>query len=269
MNSRRLVPILTVLCTVTVLAQPRALPERWSEGRAAQWYAAQPWLVGSNYIPATAINELEMWQAETFDPATIERELGLAEGLGMTTMRVFLHDLLWQQDAAGYRSRIDQFLAIAARHRIKPLLVLFDSCLGSESAARSAAGAYTRRPQLRLAAESGRESPPGSCRAPAPAHVRDGRGRGLRQGSARARLGHLERARQHERQQLRQAGACQQGRPRAGPAAAGVRLGAGGGCRAAADVRRVEGRLVGGREAVAHGAHPAGTVRRDFVPQLR
>jgi hypothetical protein len=128
MNSRRLVPILTVLCTVTVLAQPRALPGRWSEGRAAEWYAAQPWLVGSNYIPATAINELEMWQAETFDPATIERELGLAEGLGMTTMRVFLHDLLWQQDAAGYRSRIDQFLAIAARHRIKPLLVLFDSC---------------------------------------------------------------------------------------------------------------------------------------------
>jgi hypothetical protein len=128
MNSRRLVPILTVLCTVTVLAQPRALPGRWSEGRAAEWYAAQPWLVGSNYIPATAINELEMWQAETFDQATIERELGLAEGLGMTTMRVFLHDLLWQQDAAGYRSRIDQFLAIAARHRIKPLLVLFDSC---------------------------------------------------------------------------------------------------------------------------------------------
>ena len=127
MNSRRLVPILTVLCTVTVLAQPRPAPGRWSEGRAAQWYSAQQWLVGSNYIPATAINELEMWQAETFDPATIEKELGLAEGLGMNTMRVFLHDLLWQQDAAGYRARIDQFLAIAARHRIKPLLVLFDS----------------------------------------------------------------------------------------------------------------------------------------------
>lgn len=127
MNSRRLVPILTVLCTVTVLAQPRPAPGRWSEGRAAQWYSAQPWLVGSNYVPATAINELEMWQAETFDPATIEKELALAEGLGMNTMRVFLHDLLWQQDAAGYRARIDQFLAIAARHRIKPLLVLFDS----------------------------------------------------------------------------------------------------------------------------------------------
>jgi hypothetical protein len=140
MNSRRLVPILAVLCTLTVFAQspttsasPQSGPAspvsgRWSEGRAAQWYAAQPWLVGSNYIPATAINELEMWQADTFDPATIDKELGMAEGLGMTTMRVYLHDLLWQHDAAGYRARIDQFLTIAAKHRIKPLLVLFDSC---------------------------------------------------------------------------------------------------------------------------------------------
>jgi hypothetical protein len=140
MNSRRVVPILTVLCTLTAFAQsptPSVSPQpaaastasgRWSEGRAAQWYAAQPWLVGSNYIPATAINELEMWQADTFDPATIDKELGMAEGLGMTTMRVYLHDLLWQHDAAGYRARIDQFLTIAAKHGIKPLLVLFDSC---------------------------------------------------------------------------------------------------------------------------------------------
>jgi hypothetical protein len=90
--------------------------------------AKQPWLVGSNYIPANAINELEMWQADTFDPQTIDKELGWAEELGMNTMRVFLHDLAWQQDATGYRQRIDRFLAIAAKHHIKPLLVLFDSC---------------------------------------------------------------------------------------------------------------------------------------------
>jgi hypothetical protein len=69
-----------------------------------------------------------MWQADTFDPKTIDKELGWAEDLGMTTMRVFLHDLPWQQDAAGYRGRINQFLDIAARHHIRPLFVLFDSC---------------------------------------------------------------------------------------------------------------------------------------------
>lgn len=100
---------------------------RWSEQTANDWYAREPWLVGSNYIPKDAINELEMWQADTFDPAEIDKELGWAEGLGMNTMRVFLHDLLWQ-DPAGFQKRLDQFLAIAARHHIKPLLVLFDSC---------------------------------------------------------------------------------------------------------------------------------------------
>ncbi|MGE5812952.1 MAG: 1,4-beta-xylanase, partial [Acidobacteriota bacterium] len=120
--------VLVLLCTVRTFAQPSAGSGRWSEEQANAWYAAQPWLVGSNYVPANAINELEMWQADTFDPGTIDKELGWAEGLGMTTMRVFLHDLPWQQDAEGFRSRIDQFLAIAARHHIRPLFVLFDSC---------------------------------------------------------------------------------------------------------------------------------------------
>jgi Cellulase (glycosyl hydrolase family 5) len=102
--------------------------QRWSQEKADAWYQQQPWLVGANYIPATAINELEMWQADTFDPKQIDKELGWAEGLGMNTMRVFLHDLLWQQDAEGFRKRIDQFLTIAAKHHIRPILVLFDSC---------------------------------------------------------------------------------------------------------------------------------------------
>lgn len=117
---------IAVLCLSTHLTLAQA--PRWTEQRANDWYSQQPWLVGSNFIPKSAINELEMWQEATFDPAEIDRELGWAEGLGMNTMRVFLHDLLWQQDAPGFRKRIDQFLAIAARHHIRPILVLFDSC---------------------------------------------------------------------------------------------------------------------------------------------
>ena len=82
---------------------------RWTEQKANEWYAKQPWLVGSNYIPRSAINELEMWQEATFNPEQIDQELGWAESLGMNTMRVFLHDLLWQQDAEGFKKRIDQF----------------------------------------------------------------------------------------------------------------------------------------------------------------
>jgi len=99
----------------------------WTTERANNWYSRQSWLVGSNFIPSTAINELEMWQADTFDLPTIDRELGWAESLGMNTMRVFLHNLLWQQDSAGFLKRVDQFLAVADKHHIRIMFVIFDS----------------------------------------------------------------------------------------------------------------------------------------------
>lgn len=100
----------------------------WTKEQANAWYGKQAWLVGCNFIPSTAINELEMFQAETFDTATINRELGWAASLGMNTVRVYLHDLLWEQDATGFLKRLDTFLEIARRHNIKPMFVLFDSC---------------------------------------------------------------------------------------------------------------------------------------------
>jgi Cellulase (glycosyl hydrolase family 5) len=118
--------IVLTLCG-TARAQLGSLP-RWTETQASEWIARQPWMVGSNYIPATAINELEMWQPETFDPSQIDKELAWAQSIGLNTVRVFLHDLLWQQDAPGFKKRIDTFLAIADKHHIRSLLVLFDSC---------------------------------------------------------------------------------------------------------------------------------------------
>lgn len=103
-------------------------PGRWSVERARAWQASQPWLVGCNYIPSTAVNQLEMFQAESFDPETIDRELGYAEDLGFTSVRVFLHDLLWEQDRDGFLARCEQVLSIADRHGIKVMFVLFDSC---------------------------------------------------------------------------------------------------------------------------------------------
>ncbi|HZD33442.1 MAG TPA: cellulase family glycosylhydrolase [Candidatus Angelobacter sp.] len=121
--------IYIVLTATFLMAQAG---QRWSAEKANAWYQQQPWLVGANYIPASAINELEMWQADTFNPAQIDQELGWAESLGMNTMRVFLHDLLWEQDAKGFQQRLDQFLSIAAKHHIRPMLVLFDSCWDPE-----------------------------------------------------------------------------------------------------------------------------------------
>jgi hypothetical protein len=109
-------------------AQQKITRQVWSAEQANAWYSKQPWLVGANFLPSNAINQLEMWQAETFDTVTIARELKWAASIGMNTMRVFLHDLAYKQDPAGFKKRIDIFLRIAARYGIKPLFVLFDSC---------------------------------------------------------------------------------------------------------------------------------------------
>ncbi len=100
----------------------------WSAEEANAWYQKQPWLVGCNFIPSTAINELEMWQADTFDPKTIDKELGWAQGLGFNVIRVYLHNLAWETDRAGFVTRIGTFLGIADKHKIKVVFVLFDDC---------------------------------------------------------------------------------------------------------------------------------------------
>ena len=102
--------------------------EAWTPRAANAWYGKQPWLIGANYNPATAINQFEMWQEASFDPATIDKELGWAQAMGMNTMRVYLHNMLWENDAPGFKKRLDAFLVIAAKHRIRPVFVLFDSC---------------------------------------------------------------------------------------------------------------------------------------------
>lgn len=124
-----LTPLLAILFAATAPMATAADGERWSQAEAKSWYEQQPWLVGANYTTSNAINQLEMFQAGTFDPVAIDRELGWArEKFGMNTMRVYLHDLLWKQDQKGFLKRLDQFLAIAAKHGIRPMLVLFDSC---------------------------------------------------------------------------------------------------------------------------------------------
>jgi hypothetical protein len=114
-----------LLSLLAALSIPAA--ERWSEEKANQWYASTPWLVGCNFSPSTAINQLEMWQADTFDLPTIDRELGWAESLGFNSVRVFLHHLPFEQDREGLFKRMEQFLETADRHHVGVMFVLFDS----------------------------------------------------------------------------------------------------------------------------------------------
>lgn len=110
------------------LQENQVISQIWTKKKARDWYEAQEWLIGSNYNPRTAINQLEMWQSGDFGPETIAEELDWAEDMGMNTMRVYLHDLLWEQDSTGFLERINTFLEISDERNIKPLFVFFDSC---------------------------------------------------------------------------------------------------------------------------------------------
>lgn len=100
----------------------------WSPEKANTWYKNQPWMAGCNFQPSTAINQLEMFQAGTFDPETLDKELGWAQDLGLNTMRVFLHHVAWTSDKKGFKERLDNYLAISSKHKIKTILVFFDDC---------------------------------------------------------------------------------------------------------------------------------------------
>lgn len=119
---------LLLLCSASLIAQTKTVAGVWSAAKANAWYAHHKWINGANFTPSTAINQLEMWQAETFDPKTIDRELGYAESIGFNAMRVFLHSVVWKEDAKGFKSRINKYLEIADKHHIQTIFVFFDDC---------------------------------------------------------------------------------------------------------------------------------------------
>lgn len=112
------------LCT----ALPAHARDMWTKDEANGWYDQQPWMVGANYNNRSAINQFEMWQADTFNPEEIDQELGWAADMGMNIMRVYLHNMLWEEDAEGLKQRMETFLDIAEKHDIRIMFVLFDSC---------------------------------------------------------------------------------------------------------------------------------------------
>jgi len=122
--------LLLLITSIATIAQSKI----WTKQQANDWYKKQGWLVGADFLPSTAINQLEMWQAETFDSATIDRELGWAHNIGMNVMRVYLHDLAWQEDPEGFKNRMNRYLAISTKNQIKTLFTIFDDCWNPDPA---------------------------------------------------------------------------------------------------------------------------------------
>lgn len=116
-----------ILLTLAIMGLAQT-PQKWDASRALSWQKEQGWLVGCNYINASSVNQLEMWQESTFRPQEIDKELGWAEKVGYNFIRVFLHDVAYNQDPEGFKKRINIFLDICQKHKIKVGFVFFDDC---------------------------------------------------------------------------------------------------------------------------------------------
>ena len=101
---------------------------RWTAERAAEWAASVGWAKGFNYVPSTAVNTTEFWQADTFDETTIAREMEWAADIGYNSCRVFVQYLVWEADPAGLLARLRRFVDIAGANGISTMFTLFDDC---------------------------------------------------------------------------------------------------------------------------------------------
>ena len=122
---RKILLTMTLFALAATLGFAKKPAERWSEEKANAWMAKQGWIVGCDYVCATAINQIEMWQAETFDPATMDKEMGWAEGLGFNTVRVFLSNLVYTADPKGFKARFEEFLGIIEKHHIRAIVTFW------------------------------------------------------------------------------------------------------------------------------------------------
>ncbi len=125
-----IIPLLLAGCST---GEKNVTTKVWTIERANEWYKETGWISGCNFLPSTAVNSIEFWQKETFDPETIDRELGYAEDLGFNTMRVWLNSLVYRDDPEGFKNRVEQYLAIADKHKIKTMFVFFCDCFNRDS----------------------------------------------------------------------------------------------------------------------------------------
>lgn len=127
--------IMLTLVIVRTSAEPSMQPEQWSVEKANQWYASQSWIVGCNFLPSTAVNDVEMWQSESFDLQTIDEELALARQWGFNSVRVFLNYIVWEAEPDALKKNFTAFLEIAEKHGLSVMPILLDDCNFSNNVA--------------------------------------------------------------------------------------------------------------------------------------
>ena len=115
---------LTTLLSLAMILLFSSGPQAAEPHRTSRW-------VGANYTPAGCVNAVQLWHE--FPAEVIQRELAAAkEHFGITSLRVYLHNIPFDAEKDRFLQRIEEFLALCDRHGIKPGFVFFDDCWNHE-----------------------------------------------------------------------------------------------------------------------------------------
>ena len=135
MNIKTIVKM-AVVGALALTAADNALAARqgpWPKEKAWEWYNAQPWIRGCNYMPASCANRVDQWQGygseERF--AEMEREMELMQKDGFNAVRIILGDLgfaVWRAEHDGIMKRFERMLEIFDRHGVRVILVFGNDC---------------------------------------------------------------------------------------------------------------------------------------------
>jgi len=131
MKHAKLSWIVASMAAAAVFAAPRTGP--WTKERAWEWYKAQPWMRGCNYMPASCANRVDQWQQlgseERF--AEMETELKLAQSIGFNTLRIIIEEqgfAVWCAEHDGFMARLERMLALLDKYGMRMILVLGNDC---------------------------------------------------------------------------------------------------------------------------------------------
>ncbi|KAK3236151.1 hypothetical protein CYMTET_53699 [Cymbomonas tetramitiformis] len=91
------------------------------------------WL-GAEYTPARASNTLWWWNFDEYEDDVLLELEAARRHFGYTTLRMFLHPLLYEADDVAFISNITRFVEIAETKDMRVGFVFFDDCFAHEGA---------------------------------------------------------------------------------------------------------------------------------------
>ena len=130
---KRILSLIFLTLCLNSNAQTPSRHAPWTREQAWEWYNAQPWIRGCNYMSADCANRVDQWQELGFEERfeTQRTEMALAQSIGFNAFRLILGEEgfgIWYADHDGFMERFDRTLELCREHGIRAIVTLANDC---------------------------------------------------------------------------------------------------------------------------------------------